>query len=239
MAIDQALLERAGRHGERWLRLYRWAPWCLSFGRHEPAARRYDRSAIAGRRLATVRRPTGGRAVWHARELTYAVAVPSDWRPGGLTAAYLEIHGMLRDALRRLGAEAELAPRHAVPALGAGACFARPVGGELTVAGRKVVGSAQLREGGGVLQHGAILLQDDQSLIGLVTRGDPPADGAAPLERLLGRPLPADEVASAVRESAESRWPGEWASTGTQPGVLREAREHLPRFSSETWTWRA
>ena len=43
MAIDQALLERAGRHGERWLRLYRWSPHCLSFGRHERAARRYDR----------------------------------------------------------------------------------------------------------------------------------------------------------------------------------------------------
>jgi lipoate-protein ligase A len=93
MAIDQALLDRAERQGESWLRLYRWAPHCLSFGRHEPATRRYDPDRIAELGLDTVRRPTGGRAVWHAQELTYAVAAPSA-RFGSLPAAYLEIHGI-------------------------------------------------------------------------------------------------------------------------------------------------
>ena len=101
MALDQALLARAGR-GERWLRLYRWAPHCLSFGRHEPALRRYDRARIEARGLDAVRRPTGGRAVWHAEELTYALAAPAE--PfGGLRQAYEEIHRMLLAALRRLG----------------------------------------------------------------------------------------------------------------------------------------
>ena len=62
MAIDQALLARAAERGERWLRLYRWAPHCLSFGRHEPAARRYDRVRAEALGLDTVRRPTGGRS---------------------------------------------------------------------------------------------------------------------------------------------------------------------------------
>jgi lipoate-protein ligase A len=77
MAVDQALLERAGRLGERRLRLYRWHPHCLSFGRHEQALRRYDRDRIVASGLDVVRRPTGGRAVWHAGELTYAVAMPA------------------------------------------------------------------------------------------------------------------------------------------------------------------
>src|SRR5690606_19846924 len=73
MAADRALLDLAVREGVVVLRLYRWDPFCLSFGAHEPAARRYDRDRIAALGLDTVRRPTGGRAVWHARELTYAV----------------------------------------------------------------------------------------------------------------------------------------------------------------------
>ncbi|MFN2326957.1 MAG: biotin/lipoate A/B protein ligase family protein, partial [Gemmatimonadales bacterium] len=76
MAIDRALLDLAAGEGAVVMRLYRWHPHCLSFGRHEPALRRYDRERIAALGLDTVRRPTGGRAVWHARELTYAVAAP-------------------------------------------------------------------------------------------------------------------------------------------------------------------
>src|SRR3954451_6426058 len=70
MAIDEALLDRAEQvGGESWLRLYTWKPHCLSFGRHEPAARRYDVDRVTALGIDTVRRPTGGRAVWHSREL--------------------------------------------------------------------------------------------------------------------------------------------------------------------------
>src|SRR5512147_348802 len=107
MAIDRALLERA-QAGEQWLRLYAWSPACLSFGRHEPAARRYDRERIAALGLDVVRRPTGGRAVWHAGELTYALAAPAA-AMGALREAYAEIHRVIRNAVRALGAAAELA----------------------------------------------------------------------------------------------------------------------------------
>ena len=95
--------------GEPWLRLYRWAPHCLSFGRHEPALRRYDRARIESLGLDVVRRPTGGRAVWHAEELTYAIAAPAE-ELGGLRQAYHEIHAMLLDGFVRLGIAGELAP---------------------------------------------------------------------------------------------------------------------------------
>ena len=96
MALDAAMLDRAEATGRTLARLYRWAPPCLSFGRHEPAGRRYDRARIEDLRLDCVRRPTGGRAVWHARELTYAVAAPTSF--GSLPQAYRRIHGALLGA---------------------------------------------------------------------------------------------------------------------------------------------
>ena len=89
MALDDALLETADADGLCVLRLYAWDPPTLSFGRNEPALRRYDRDAIAQRGLATVRRPTGGRAVWHHREVTYAVTAPVATF-GSLRDTYLE-----------------------------------------------------------------------------------------------------------------------------------------------------
>jgi len=233
MAIDAELLARAER-GERWLRLHAWEP-CLSFGRHEPAARRYDADGIAARGLAVVRRPTGGRAVWHANELTYALATPSD-AFGPLREAYVTIHGVLRGALRSLGADAELAPERAAAPVDAGACFAATAGGEVLVAGRKVIGSAQLRQGSALLQHGSVLLGDDQRVVAAVSRGTPAADRSLPLDRALGRPVSWAEAAEAIRDAAQEHW-------GVQPpedgvaGVLRHALAHADRFRSEAWTW--
>ena len=145
MALDQALLDDVAKRGDvAYLRLYRWQPPCLSFGRNEPALIRYDRPAIERLGLDVVRRPTGGRAVWHDDEVTYAVAAPAA-ALGCLRDSYVDIHQRLARALRALGARATLAPTTLRPgALSRGACFAQPVGGEVPLDGRKVVGSAQL-----------------------------------------------------------------------------------------------
>jgi len=236
MAIDQALLERAARCRERWLRLYRWQPHCLSFGRHEPATRRYDAARIAERGLDTVRRPTGGRAVWHSREVTYAVAAPGN-ALGALQQAYLEIHQMLLQALRALGAPAVMAPPQPPARLDAGACFAQPVGGEIMIAGKKVVGSAQLREGEVLLQHGSILLHDDQAIVQAVSR-EAPADESGPGSL---RPMDLadhDGVAEAVADAAATRWRGRWDREPPIDAVLQLANTHVPRFRSDAWTWR-
>jgi lipoate-protein ligase A len=230
MAVDDALLH-AVHEGVAFFRCYRWTPPCLSFGRNEPARTRYDRAAIASRRLATVRRPTGGRAVWHDAEVTYAVAGPVSLF-GSLAQTYQAIHAVLADGLRTLGVPAALAPASPTPGPGAGACFASPAGGEVTVRGRKLVGSAQVRDRGAFLQHGSILLRDGQDVVAQVTRGVVPATHATSLGEVLGRDVTFAEVADAIVAAARRAWPGTWTAAAP-PEILPAAR-----FADPDWTWR-
>jgi hypothetical protein len=236
MSIDLTLLDRAEQAGEQWLRLYRWDPPCLSFGRHEPVLRRYDVDRIDALGVHTVRRPTGGRAVWHERELTYAVA-GSCSALGSLREAYTRIHGLLVDALRALGVSASLAPRSSTPPLHAGACFASPVGGEVLVNGRKVVGSAQLRRGTALLQHGSILLHNDQhrvTALQLGTSGSARPAGAC--SQPLGQ-LDTGDLAEAVASSARLHWGGTGAAAFDPDQIIHEATCYHGRFRSDAWTW--
>lgn len=239
MAVDEALLDLVTTERVGVLRLYRWDPWTLSFGAHEPALRRYDRARIEALRLPVVRRPTGGRAVWHADEVTYAIAAPTDTF-GSLTETYHAIHTAIADALRALGAPVSLARRPAAPpALEEGACFASPVGGEIVARHRKVVGSAQLRRGDAFLQHGSILLSGSQAPVNDVTRGAPPDGVDITLGELLGHPVEATAVTVALAEAARNAWPGNWEEIDRlAPRAMALAEPLLPRFRSEEWTWR-
>ena len=236
MAIDRALLDLAIAEGSCFLRLYRWEPFCLSFGRHEPVLQRYGRDRIAALGIDCVRRPTGGRAVWHARELTYAVAAPD--RFGTLASAYQRIHQMLQQAVMALGAPALLAPPPPpgrTPTPSDGACFAAPVGGELLVGGKKVLGSAQVRGVGGLLQHGALLLEDDQHLVHELAGADTGMAPEAPLSQVLGRVVGFDEAAGAI-EDAATGWSAIWESVDA-PAVLTVSDQYADQFRSEAWTW--
>jgi lipoate-protein ligase A len=230
MAVDDALL-RTAREGVAFFRCYRWTPPCLSFGRNEPARTRYDAEAIAARGLATVRRPTGGRAVWHDAEVTYAVAGPVSLF-GSLPETYRAIHAVLADGLRSLGVPAALAPASPTPGPDAGACFASPAGGEVTVGGRKLVGSAQVRERRAFLQHGSILLVNRQDVVAQVTRGVPPVTAATALGEVLGREVTFAEVTDAVVAAARRAWPGTWG-VAAPPDVSPDTR-----FAAPEWTWR-
>jgi lipoate-protein ligase A len=237
MAFDSALLDLA-EAGGAWLRIYQWDPWCLSFGRNEPATTRYDRSTIAARGIDTVRRPTGGRAVWHARELTYAVAAPAG-AFGDLRQAYRLIHAMLQRAVIGLGVRAILAPaRTAADRLDVGACFASPTGGEVMAPGGKLVGSAQLRQNGAFLQHGSLLLDGSQQLVREVARGESAEPQATTLAAAASRPISFAEAADAVIGAA-AHWPGEWHEVRTPDAdLVRMAERHATRFRSPEWTWR-
>ncbi len=229
MAIDEALLCEADRSGRAFLRLYRWSPPCLSFGRHESVATRYDRAAIARLGLDAVRRPTGGRAVWHEHEVTYAVAA-SIAMFGSLRETYCAIHERLAAALRTLGADAKLAPNGPTGRLSDSptSCFAAPVGGEVLIGERKVVGSAQVRRGAAFLQHGSILLDGSQDVVARVSRLPGAGSRATTLSDALGRPVSFDEVATAIVGS----W-GEPVVQSDGPTVqLSDA------FSDSAWTWR-
>src|SRR5438034_10170875 len=94
MALDEALMERAAATGEWICRLYAWSEPTVSFGRNQSAARHYDRTRLSERRLPAVRRPTGGRAILHHREITYSVAAPVSGA-GGLHESYLLINRLL------------------------------------------------------------------------------------------------------------------------------------------------
>ena len=237
MALDEALLSAAESEGLCALRLYTWDPPALSFGRNEPALRRYDRGAILARGLATVRRPTGGRAVWHDRELTYSVSAPAA-ALGSLRESYRVIHDLLAAALRSLGASVILAADRPAAGVGAGACFASAAGGEvMTAAGGKVVGSAQVRAGSAFLQHGSILLSADQGVVAALTRGAAEHPHATGLVELVpAERATADAVADAVALEASRRWTMRQGEP--TPDVRRRAEALLDHYQDDAWTWR-
>src|SRR6476661_963579 len=179
MARDTGLMDRARETGETVLSVYSWERPTLSLGRNQTASGRYDLDAIASRGMDVVRRPTGGRALLHHREVTYSVTSPVS-PDETLNDSYERINGLLLEALFSLGVDARVAAA-TTPALPPGEipCFAEPSKGELVSAGRKLVGSAQVRENGALLQHGSILIEDDQALIAQVSL-TPPATDVAP-----------------------------------------------------------
>ena len=228
MALDQTLLDEAERTGQAFWRLYRFEPSCISFGRNEPARERYDPDAIAQLGCDVVRRPTGGRAVWHEHEVTYAVAAPVQ-AFGSLRDSYRAIHERLAAALRALGADATLAPDRPPPPATARhqshACFAAPAGGEVLVQGRKVIGSAQVRQGKALLQHGSILLAGSQDVIRAVSRQPSAGSNETTLAAVLGRAVSFEEVAEAIAAA----WDGQCT-----PSACPAVRPS----DGEAWTWR-
>lgn len=165
MAADEAmLLSAADGAAPPTLRFFAWDPPCLSLGYAQPASDAdLDRLRALGWDL--VRRPTGGRAILHADELTYSIAAPAS-EPrvaGGVVESYRRLAAGLLAGLHALGAAA--GTTGASPGDGRDpanpVCFEVPSTYEITVNGRKLVGSAQVRKRGAVLQHGSLPLAGD------------------------------------------------------------------------------
>ena len=221
--------------GSAALRLYRWERPTLSLGRNEPARGNYDSAVLQRAGVDVVRRPTGGRAVLHWRELTYAVAVPAT-PLGGARAAYGWINICLAEGLASLGIPAEIAPEpHEPTSLRAGPCFQVAAGGEVTAGGRKLVGSAQVRVRNVLLQHGSILVADDQGLLAGLGGGVVRAiDRPATLESLLGR-RPADGELEGAVLGAFRRAGADLKEGTPSSGTVAELEE---LYRSDAWTWR-
>lgn len=238
MAADEALMDRARRTGESVFRIYAWSRATLTLGRHEAAARRFDRSRIAAHGVDVVRRPTGGRALLHDREVTYSVTAPVD-PAEPLADSVRRINALLLGALQRLGVPAieATAPRIMRPE--GAACFAAPAPGELTLFGRKLAGSAQVRQGGALLQHGSILLDDDQGMIASFAVGPfEPAAPAASLREALGQGAVYSVVRDALRDEMQATCDAE-AIAADEAGLDEAAlAPWLARFRDDAWTWR-
>ncbi len=213
MAVDEAILEAAGR-GEvpPTLRLYAWEPPCLSLGYAQPC-KDADQQTLRSRGWGIVRRPTGGRAILHTDEVTYAVCGPHE-NPvlrGSVLESYRRISEALLRALRHLGVPAEALPQPSAPSdsnAKGPVCFEVPSNYEITVRGKKLIGSAQARKRVGVLQHGSLPLGGDlRRITEVLTFPDEAArqeaarrllHRATTLETVLGRKISWEEAAQAL-----------------------------------------
>lgn len=196
MAIDAWLLNqhRQGKHPPT-LRFYEWQPAAISLGYHQ---RRYPKEwhdlTWAGRKVDIVRRPSGGRAVLHQGDLTYAVIT------SGLTGTVIQVYEsvcqFLIEGWQTLGTSLNYG--------GAGRgyihqanCFALATGSDLVDReGNKFIGSAQLRRGQALLQHGSMLLQQDPRLFERVFIAP------APAHPLLRADLSREKIINVLTESA-------------------------------------
>lgn len=218
MALDEAILESVtNKHSPPTLRLYSWSPPCLSLGYAQPISQ-IDLEKTQSFNWDIVRRPTGGRAILHVDELTYSVAATID-NPhfsGGVLESYRHISQGLVEALQNLHLEIEIQP--VVQLSNAdreqAICFEIPSSYEITAGGKKLVGSAQVRRKGGVLQHGSLPLAGDIARICQVLHYTDERERihavshlrkrATTMEQLLGKPVPCQDAVNAMVEGFET-----------------------------------
>lgn len=239
MALDEACASLARDTGAVIARVYGWTRPTLSFGRHQRSAGLYDPHTARERGIDVVRRPTGGRAVLHWREITYCVAAPEE-ALGTLAESYAVINSLLVSALRALSVDAAVAaPGARPPAPGPGACFEEPVAGEIVAAERKLVGSAQWRGDGAFLQHGSILVDDDQALAAqLRTEFVLPPAPAATLRSLLEYAPTLQEFDAALTAAIQSEFCQAPVPLPFNDEIVAAMIGRRSHYLSNCWTWR-
>jgi lipoate-protein ligase A len=256
MAIDEALLEvYAASGGLPMLRFYTWSPPALSlgYGQQIEADVNVERCRALG--IDVVRRPTGGRAVLHDHEITYSVVIREDdpLAAMGVLASYLTISRALIRGLSYLGIAAELIPLRRpapVPAhVMSPVCFGMPSSYEVAVAGRKIIGSAQRRSQGVIMQHGSLPITLDRDTLFTVlqsSRGMPLSSREeetfrmrmTTLQEAGGRSYDYAEVVTALARGFAETWDIE-----LRPDDLtaeeRRLSDHLraTKYATDTWTW--
>ena len=251
MAIDEAILTAVVEGtSPPTLRFYGWSPPCVTLGRSQPMADAdLEFCRVAG--VDLVRRPSGGQAILHTDELTYSVALcQADPRAvGGVLESYRRLSDGLLAGLQRLGVEAIQAVKKKQPLdEPTPVCFEVPSDYEITSCGRKLVGSAQWRSRGGVLQHGTLPLYGDLTRIVdyLVFTNEAKRirkrslhNRALTLEESLGRVLPFRRVAAALAEGM-----AEALNLKLEPGELTDRERTLAaelrrtRYADASWTAR-
>jgi lipoate-protein ligase A len=249
MAVDSAILKAIGRETVLpTLRLYRWNPPCLSLGYSQPYSD-LDQEKLNQNGWDIVRRPTGGRAILHAVELTYSV-IGSQADPrlkGGLLESYRRISQALAESLSILGLAVQINLGKKSDNRIQAVCFENPSEYEITIAGKKIIGSAQARKKEGILQHGSLPLTGDLGRITEVLQypSDVQRHGAArellnkavTVESALGRFVSWEEAAQAFQTGFQKA-----LNLQLIPGELsapeKEDVEHLVKiqYGNSEWT---
>jgi len=255
MALDEAILEAVGKNTALpTLRLFAWQPACLSLGYAQPV-KDVDQKRLANLGWDLVRRPTGGRAILHTDELTYSVIAPLH-EPhvyGSILESYRRLSQALLCALSLIGLDAGAEKDHAgvqksTPA--GPVCFEVPSNYEITVAGKKLIGSAQARRREGVLQHGSLPLTGDLTRIVQVLEFDSEPlrqsaaarllERAVTVEACLGRLVTWQEAAQAFITGFEQALNIQLLAAGPSPDELERTRQLvISRYSHPDWTNRA
>lgn len=249
MAVDEAIATHAGR-GEvpTTLRFYQWDPPCVSLGRHQPLSDiDLDRCHALGYGL--VRRPTGGRAILHTDELTYSVAGPqhNPLLAGAVLDSYLRLSQGLLAGLSHLGLSVQKAPGGSRAGTDPGAvCFEVPSAYEIVAGGRKLVGSAQSRRQGWVLQHGTLpLVGDVTRLVDVIAVAHDAerqpmrtalAGRAVTASELLSRPVTFAEAATALAAGFTEALNLRLLPGDLTPSELTLAHDLNHQYASSTWT---
>jgi lipoate-protein ligase A len=228
MAIDHALLTlHREERSPPTLRLYSFRPACLSLGRFQDA-RPYAEGYRSG--LQIVRRPTGGGAVLHRGDICYSIIAPID-EPlvvGSIRQSYQKIAAALAQGLALLGLPPlrQAPTRHSLPP--AGWCFDAVAPHELTLDGAKLVGSAQVRRDGALLQQGSIRLAPAE--------GQPA--GVTSVEEALGRRVRRREIAKALVQGFAQAWAVDFRDSGLSPREEELARRlEREKYRAAGWTW--
>jgi lipoate-protein ligase A len=246
MAVDEAILHAvAADRAPPTLRLYAWVPPCLSLGRAQKMGD-VDLNALKATGFDLVRRPTGGKAILHIDELTYSVVAP-ETEPrvaGGIVESYRRLSAGLINGLEKLGIMGIVADQRARNRrLSGPVCFEVPSDYEITASGKKLVGSAQMRAQGAVLQHGALPLHGDIARICplLDARPDPARmrARATTVKTVLSKRITWDEAATALAEGFSQA-----LNLRLEPGSLTEEelaqakRLKKQKYATQVWIWR-
>ncbi len=161
MRLDEEMLEDAivKHSNEPVFRLYGWSPKCISLGRNQ------KEDFLTGE-IQAVRRLTGGRALLHDDEITYSCVVPISFIPNGesVAASYKYISGILIDFFKTLGVKLDFGENKKV-STHFDYCMLLSTGADVCYKGQKIIGSAQCRKQGYILQHGSILFGYDKELL--------------------------------------------------------------------------
>jgi len=253
MAVDEAIFERvAARLAPPTLRIYGWCPPGISLGYFQALDEGVDVDAIRRRGYGLVRRPTGGRAIIHHHEVTYSVCIRAEDLNAGdsVLKSYRELSTGIAVGLCSLGAAARMPEKpsadrvkgHELPAV----CFAKTGGGDMVVDGRKIVGSAQMRRAGAILQHGSIPIRIDLEEHLEILPGKGEKAGVAPetLQRAaigvadaVGRDVSFEELGQAVAEGFRLRFGIEIPRCELSDEEIARADELVAsRYGTEEWT---
>lgn len=255
MAVDEAILEGVGRkESPPTLRLFAWEPPCLSLGYAQPLSD-VDQDTLTKRGWDIVRRPTGGRAILHTDELTYAVIAPPD-EPrvaGSILESYQRLAQALLNALHFMEVQAHSEEKYGIPANpdpSEPICFEVPSNWEITLGGKKLIGSAQLRRRNGVLQHGSLPLHGDLARITQVLSYPDESSRTRAGHRLLKRAITVEsalqkrisltEAKNAFVEGFEKALNLKFITSDLTPLELSLVSELLEnKYANSSWTARA